>query len=622
MDNKLPHLYAFLVGIDNYHPLSRVCGLMGCAADIEAMDTLLRTHAPGNYDYQPMQLLNEAATRAGVCDGFAAHLGQAGNEDIVLFMFSGHGSRQPSAVEFQGEKGEDETLVCYDSRLPGCHDLADKELAVLLSRIQCRHLLVILDCCHGGSGTRNTWQPAGQVVRMIPASHASRRQLSSYAQQYYSELLANEGRISVPLRPHLLLAACGPHQLAAEASHGRGAFSYSLEKVIRENGFQVSYEHLFEQTRALMVQEGYLQTPQFECHGGEDWELSFLGLQAVPSVANPLRVYEGMPGRWFVDFGAMHGLPDGSETELRVRLKSAERELGTYPLRSLGPERSEIAVPRDFAPSSGATVLADLGFIALGKTRLDVRGSGLELDRLRWMLPEWVGVTRPIGSDQVANFRLQCRSDGKVKLVDAHSETVLQYASDASLNNLNLLMGTVVKVLRWRNVAKMSNGSMESYFDTVKVKFALYRRDGTRTAVVECLEKKRLPHTLTDQAEYFPEVRICNGSSGKVYVYLFHLGGNHSIELLETREYLDGVKDGLLWGGNGERGLYLPNWKQEAVDRFAVLIATEPIEAWKMAQRGFEPGSEVRGTRDLVERNNSMPLRWVCRRWELWSYKE
>src|SRR5207253_1764991 len=103
-------------------------------------------------------LIDQQATRQAVIDGFRAHLGRARAGDVVLFYYSGHGSQEGAPPEFWRFEPDrlDETLVCWDSRMPGRFDLADKELAQLIAEVAepGPHVLVVLDCCHSGSGTR------------------------------------------------------------------------------------------------------------------------------------------------------------------------------------------------------------------------------------------------------------------------------------------------------------------------------------------------------------------------------------------------------------------------------------------------------------------------------------
>ena len=103
-------------------------------------------------------LINEAATREAIIKAFRNHLTkQAKAGDTVLFYYAGHGSYTPTAIPFTkfDSLANDETFVCYDSRLAGKHDLADKEMAVLLSEIAADvHTVVLADSCHSASVTR------------------------------------------------------------------------------------------------------------------------------------------------------------------------------------------------------------------------------------------------------------------------------------------------------------------------------------------------------------------------------------------------------------------------------------------------------------------------------------
>jgi hypothetical protein len=74
----------------------------------------------------------------------------------------------------------DETLVCYDSRTDGSWDLADKELAKLIAEVAEKnpHIVVIMDCCHSGSGTRGSLDST-VAVRRAPMDKRQ-RPLSSF----------------------------------------------------------------------------------------------------------------------------------------------------------------------------------------------------------------------------------------------------------------------------------------------------------------------------------------------------------------------------------------------------------------------------------------------------------
>ena len=121
-------LYALLVGIDRYpEPIPR---LYGCVNDIKRMQEYLQ----GRHDDSAFRLdlaaplLDQQATRQAVIDEFQNHLGKAMKGDVALFYYSGHGSQERAPKEFWHLEPDklDETIVCWDSRQPGHHDLADK----------------------------------------------------------------------------------------------------------------------------------------------------------------------------------------------------------------------------------------------------------------------------------------------------------------------------------------------------------------------------------------------------------------------------------------------------------------------------------------------------------------
>ena len=287
------NIYALLVGIDRYAP--PIPALQGCENDINAIETYLQSQITRTWTLkQPQKLINERATRQGIINGFQQYLTQADSDDIALFYYSGHGGQEPVPPELRHleSDGLNETLVCYDSRTPGNNDLADKELRYLLAQVAQKNprIIVILDCCHSGSGTRNI--PQG--VRLAPED-ARKRDLSSFIfakDATFNDLLSNSESVKekktgfdLPKGRHILLAACRDFQYAqeyqGEDGATRGAFSYFLLKSLKQTSGSLSYLDLARNIEALIRGNVAEQVPQLEATNPEDLKELFLG-DAIP----------------------------------------------------------------------------------------------------------------------------------------------------------------------------------------------------------------------------------------------------------------------------------------------------------------------------------------------------
>ena len=118
-----------------------------------------------------LPLLDGDATRENIIDAFTGHLAKARTDDVALFYFSGHGSEEPVEERYWHLEptGRNQTIVCADSRTPGVPDLADKELNELIAAVATggAHVLVMLDCCHAGGGSRD---PARSCHSGVPGA--------------------------------------------------------------------------------------------------------------------------------------------------------------------------------------------------------------------------------------------------------------------------------------------------------------------------------------------------------------------------------------------------------------------------------------------------------------------
>ncbi len=216
------------------------------SANLEAvlmMSTISKDYLTDRFNSNELcleSLTDSDATRGNIIKMFRSHLSRAGADDVVLFHYSGHGARSKSAQDFKQfyPDGKDEGLVCYDSRKPDGFDLADKELAVLLSELDQNnpHIALLLDCCHAGSATRGA-DDFTQARARVTHEIFEERPLESHLDGYYSTRLAQDKSLMIPASRHILLAACERVQKAWEVKDHRGVFSSTLlESVIQSEG--------------------------------------------------------------------------------------------------------------------------------------------------------------------------------------------------------------------------------------------------------------------------------------------------------------------------------------------------------------------------------------------------
>lgn len=333
-------IYALLVGINDY--LGGVNGLNGCVNDVKRMAEFLKLRTQnGEFELKPKILTsgdrenaNEVKpTRKAVIDGFRSHLCQAGPEDVALFYYSGHGSQEKSPPQFWHLEPDklDETLVCYDSRTGDSWDLADKELAVLIADTakQGAHVVVILDSCHSGSGTRAA---DGSGIRLAPRDLRDRpldtfiagvaeRAVSSAAGDATKESpdAATGEWFTLPQGKHVVISACRAEEAAREKSMPdgltHGVLSYYLLDTVQQVGPNLSYRDVFSRVNALVQNTVTDQNPLMAATDSDDLKRPFLGGAILPQRPYFTLKYRGEDG-WILEAGAIHGIarPVGSET--------------------------------------------------------------------------------------------------------------------------------------------------------------------------------------------------------------------------------------------------------------------------------------------------------------------
>lgn len=335
------NIYALLMGINEYKS-SGIPSLRGCIRDIEAMEKYLleRVGNSENSEFtlvEPKVLKNDKATRQAIIDGFEKYLCKAGDGDVVLFYYAGHGAQEKASEDFWSVEPDHlhETLVCYDSRTDGVWDLADKELRYLISRVggddpeRGPHILVVLDCCHSGSGTRDL----EVAERSGPMDERERPWEEFIFAKEFADKKAALSKLSntkdadqkktglvLPKGKHVLISACRDYETAKEYKREdgehQGVLSYFFHQTLQQTKGGLSYENLARKINALVSGKLRNQSPQIEVNNPQELKRSFLD-GGIPEFSfNYFNLtYNTEYNSWVIDGGAIHGIPKVSNNQ-------------------------------------------------------------------------------------------------------------------------------------------------------------------------------------------------------------------------------------------------------------------------------------------------------------------
>jgi uncharacterized caspase-like protein len=240
-------LRAVIVGIDRYRD-QRIRDLHYARSDAEAVAELIEQVHPAQRNVT--LLLDEDATKRNVQIEIGERLARdAGEDDVVLLYFAGHGS--PETSPSPDEVGR--YLVLHDTEYENVYATGlsmERELPWLFERISRPPLLLMLiDACFSGRAGGRTFE--GPRLRAARASARDSRMIS------LDDLELGEGR--------LMIGACDDDQVARERrTLGHGVFTHYLLKgpTTADGGFTVGVHRLYEEVAAAVADDtGGQQVP-------------------------------------------------------------------------------------------------------------------------------------------------------------------------------------------------------------------------------------------------------------------------------------------------------------------------------------------------------------------------
>ncbi len=618
----MPKLHALLIAINDYHPDSGVSNLDGCINDINAVNAFLKKN------YKSLTpairiLKNRQATRKKIISTFQSHLiKKAKPGDTVLFYYSGHGSYAGTAKAFQKSdpKKQDETLVCYDSRLPGHHDLADKELAVLLSRIADDvHIVVIVDACHSASITRSAIDDFNLGKRRFTAgrSKATARPLDSYlleGDDYYSDLWKQTKKLTIPSRPHMLLSACDRDQEAFETTDSRGLFSSILLGLLQENK-GLSYAQLFAKVRQNVLAVAENQLPTFEPVLGFNPNTVFLR-QGVLQNKNRHSVRK-INGGWRLDMGAIHGLPTSIRATKKLKVGIYAGVNSTKQLQTASV--SKVLLKESVLLFDEADALKQkelVGEIQTMAAPMLVRLAG-KAKLVNAFLKKYDKAPSP--------FVLLDKKAAKAKytLWVEDKQLVVRLTADKSLihgvasttrSGVEYITEILGRVEEWERIAVLRNRQTKLR-KAVQMVFIdesnpnKHRRLKGKSITMEYPAKGKDKDANGQLVANNYSIMAKNTSKKTLYLALLHLNVDYQVTPVFNCKEVKGQTDWFYLDTGYGLHIEKEAWN-EVTDVFKLIVSTEPFDDYKFVTDGFERGAVVSlpkgkaGTRGRVARRN------------------
>jgi hypothetical protein len=223
-------------------------------------------------------LINSHATIENIRSEFTAFTKQIGPKDIVVIHISAHGS-QIQDISGDEVDGLDESIVTYNAIQPKFSKdfnkevqqyLLDDELNSIIYAIRKQagkdgDVLVFMDNCHSGSGTRAVGKVRGGSD---PLMNTSKPNYSTQKDQSISmEKLVDEKQLA----PYVVISASRAEELNSEIvlsdGKGAGSLSYAISQSLESMLSSTSYSSLYASIQANMNEWVPKQHPVIEGNG-------------------------------------------------------------------------------------------------------------------------------------------------------------------------------------------------------------------------------------------------------------------------------------------------------------------------------------------------------------------
>ncbi|MBN1198891.1 MAG: caspase family protein [Bacteroidales bacterium] len=329
---SVPKKTALIIAVGNYPEIT------GWPTISSLHDTAIVKEALLKQGFLPEDIrviADQQATKAGIVEALKALADRVNPGDIVCVHFSGHGQQiqdnDPPGVDEMD--GYDEAMIPFDACMnyksdsyKGEKHLRDEELGALLDGIRKKagpdgNVLVVLDACHSGTGTRGIGKSRGTAVVFKAPDY----QPTSVDQDTRG---FDECADAKDLSPIVVFSAASANELNYEYEADKlgsfGSLSYAFSVVFSDLKKNTTYRGTFDKIKVEMSAIAPRQTPQVE----GDVDRVVLGGRAIEQKPYCMVQKWEDTQNMTLDAGVIMGLTEGSE-------------VGFFPIGTTDPSESK-----------------------------------------------------------------------------------------------------------------------------------------------------------------------------------------------------------------------------------------------------------------------------------------
>ena len=607
-------VYALLAGINNY---AKVNKLGGCLNDVKVVKNYLKNNP--DFDVEIRELTDEAATRAGVADGFRKFLSQAGKNDTVLFYYSGHGTQEYADPLWDETDGKLECLVCHDGGTTKASEflLTDKELRFLINELAKKtkaHIVTVFDCCHSGDNTRNA-ALVGACYDGVRERRVTDKAGRAFPERAWSQFLFSDkiqeadvkGKKPAEFLPqgtHVQMAACESNQVALEVV-GEGVFTKTLLKTLTDCGGNVTYNTLRSRIRQYM-RAGFEQTPRIYMPLDAEKLLrkGFLNHTVEPNKMMCEATRSKQEG-WQLNVGAIHGVKAPAKIILFDPVNPAKTHAAKVRKGGVFVDYTLLNVT---GLNTGKTYKAEVSGLMTQELTLKMEnhdGNPKEIGALTKALEanasggfafggekEVVKTEKDSGKAQPTDYTFHVRS-GEVYLTrpDDPHRPLVQPILYLEAKDHAAVLETLRHVSRWHFIKNLQNKNKPENFPSQPLKIELSRvlADGISTPLSLTNGRAELDYEKSDgDWKGTLQVKITNTTAQDLYVCAAYLSKEFQcfLKFLPQRVQLLEAGKSVLLGPNGKDRINLKlgkveqeyNWPQ-VEEALKFIVSTREFDA-------------------------------------------